>query len=182
MSTPENGNQIPPVPRYGEYAPPQQQAPQQAPPQVSQQLPPQPPPYHGQQAYYGVQSGKRPLRTADLIISIILLVVGLFGALNGIYGALQLEYLMQIEYTQFGLGTYVQNGPFVAVQAIIIVSHAVLYIITVPVTIALISKRTMAFWVPLSAGVLAALVFWVAFFALVFADPALSDALMNPPS
>ena len=174
MSTPQDsGNQLPPVPRYGEYAPPQQQPAQAYVPFQNQGL--------GQQPYYGGQYGKPPVRLADVIVSIILLVFGLFGAVSGINGALQIDYLMQVEYDQFNLGEYVRNGPVVLVQAIIVVSHVLLLLISVPVTIVLIVKRKLAFWVPLTAGVLAGLIFWVALLVLIFAAPALSNALQTPP-
>ena len=178
MSNPQDGQQIPPVPQYGEYAsgpitpPPYQQA---YVPMASHQP-------GGQPMYYGQPTGARPLRTADAIVSIVLLVFGFFGMIVGILWAIGLDSYMQGTYDGAGLGEYVRNGPFVAVQAAIIVSHFLLFAISTPLTIVLIIKRKISFWVPLSAGVLATIIFWVALLLLMFSDPALSAVMQNTPA
>ncbi len=163
------------MPAYGEYAPvePTNATKPTRPRESTQQF--------AQHPYYAQQPGRQPLRTADLIVSVILLAVGLFGALTGVNAGVRLDYLMQVEYTQFGLDEYVRVGPFVAVQAVIIVSHLLLFVIAVPITITLIRKRRIAFWVPLTAGAIAAIIFWVAMSVLIFSDSALLEALQNQP-
>jgi hypothetical protein len=41
------------------------------------------------------------------------------------------------------------------------------------VSILLLIKNKIAFWVPLTAGVIAAIVFWGTFMAIMFSDPTL---------
>jgi hypothetical protein len=175
MSTDAPGS-LPPVPQYGEYA----------------QAPSGPPPYQPnyvsmagqqQQMYYGQPyMARRPLRTADAIVSIVLLVLGLFGLGLGVTYAFALDLLMQQEYTQLGLGTYVRSGPFAAVQAVIIVSHVVLFAISTPLTIVLIVKRKITFWIPLTAGALATIVFWGVVMTFIFTDPLISDVIQSRSS
>jgi len=174
MSTPDsNPPQLPPIPVYGEYA-----SPAQAP------FPPQQQPYapqYGQHPYYAPQYGtKPPLRTADMIISIVLLAFGFFGALSGIGMAFQLEYAMQVQHDDYGLGAYEATSVVVGAQAAIIASHLLLLLISTPLTIVLILKRKISFWLPLTAGVLAAIVFWIALIVVIVADPALMEALQTP--
>jgi hypothetical protein len=134
----------------------------------------QPPMYYAQP-----YNGKRPLRTADAIISIVLLVLGFIGMLLGIVTALVLETSMQDQYTLYGLGTYDPPSSLVAMQAIVIVAHLLLFVISTPITILLIVKRQISFWVPLTAGVIATLVFWGVLFGLMLSDPILMDGIQR---
>lgn len=165
MSTPESAKQRPPVPRYGEYA----------------DLPPVPaadPSVGG--ANQPVETGERPPRTGDLIASVILLVLGFFGVAIAIFNALTISLQMQQVYEQYGVEGDYEPGPGVAVAgAVIVISHVVLYALAVIVTIALVRKRRLSFWMPLSAGVLAFVIMIITFIALAFADPALVDAMMK---
>jgi hypothetical protein len=73
-------------------------------------------------------------------------------------------------YGQSGLGGW--NGSVGAAPAVIAVSHIVLYLLAAGVSIPLLIKNKIAFWVPLAAGVIAAIVFWGSLFAIVLSDPA----------
>ncbi len=183
MSTPEiqPNPPVPPVPAYGEYAAP---GPVYAPVPPAQQQYPQPgyyvpQPYTTQQPtyqYYG-EPGKRPLRVADLVISIILLVIGLFGVGYTLLTGVVLESAMQQQYDSYDLGTYTPGSSVAVLQAVLIVSHVVLYVVVVPITLLLIVKRRISFWVPLTGGVIAAAIFWVALIVFIASDPTLRDAL-----
>ena len=172
MSTPESPNaHVPPVPRYGEYA-----NPGYAPPAYSAEpVPPaQPAPFYVQPA------GPRPRRTWDLVLSIVLLVVGLFGVLLAIFNAATIDFQMEALYEEYGVSQAYKAGPATAIgQAVIIVSHLLLYVVAILVTLLLIRKNRVAFWVPLSIGALAFLVFFGTIMVLVLTDPLLFDAAMQ---
>jgi hypothetical protein len=129
---------------------------------------------------YGVPPVKRR-RTWDLILTIILLVVGLFGMGIGlVYAAIFSDPALVKEvfdqaYSQSGLGGW--NGSVGAAPAVITVSHILLYLVAVGVSILLLVKNKVAFWVPLTAGVIAAIVFWGSLFAIVFSDPTLMSGV-----
>jgi hypothetical protein len=53
----------------------------------------------------------------------------------------------------------------------------VLFLAALGVSILLLVKRRVAFWVPLVAGAVAAIIFWVVLFSLVFGDQALMNAI-----
>lgn len=164
MSTPDsNAPQVPPVPAYGEYAP-------AVPPQL-------PYPY-----YTGQHDGRPPVRTADTIVSILLLFVGLFGALLGIFSATLLDSFMQGAYDSEHLGTYVPTAGLPIAQAVIIVSHLLLVILSTVLTIVLLTKRKVAFWVPLTAGGVATIVFWGTAMVLMMFDPAILETLGSTPN
>jgi hypothetical protein len=182
MSTPESPNHVPPVPRYGEYAP-------VAP--VQQETPGQPafqPPAYQQhpqsgQSYYAQPGAERPRRTADMVISIVLLVIGFFSVLVAILNAFTISLQMEAIYEDYGIdGQYEAGAGGAIATAVIIISHLVLYVLAVVFTIVLIRKRRISFWLPLSAGVLASIIFIGTFVALILADPALVEVLSNPPA
>ena len=72
-------------------------------------------------------------------------------------------------YGQSGLGGW--NGSVGAAPVVIGISHVLLYLAAAGVSIPLLLRNRIAFWVPLAAGVLAAIVFWGALFAIVLSDP-----------
>jgi hypothetical protein len=189
MSEPNSASDpTPEVPKapsftYGETS----AAPPAAPSAPSDPLPPptygeRVPDYAAAPAYgtpvYGaaVQPVKRR-RTWDLVLTVILLVVGLFGMGIGlIYAALfadpaSVQLIFDQAYRDAGLGGW--NGSVGAAPAIIAISHIVLYLVALGVGILLLVKNKIAFWVPLSAGVLAAIIFWGAMMAIIFSDPSI---------
>src|SRR5690606_3335750 len=130
----------PPQPRYGEYAPPGY-------------VPPAAPPVAAAPA------GRRR-RTWDVTLTIVLLVLGLFGVLAGLaLGAVYTDAeLLDAGFEQQGLGSF--DGEVGGAYAIIAVSHIALYLAAVGVAVPLLVTKRIAFWVPLVAGVVAAIVFW----------------------
>jgi len=169
MSTPETPNaHVPPVPRYGEYANPGFTPPAYE----AQPTPPAP--------YYAPPTAERPRRTWDLVLSIVLLVFGLFGVLLAVFNAATLDYQLEDLYEQYGVGGQYEPGAGSAIaQAVIVVSHVLLYVVAILVTLLLIRKNRVSFWVPLSFGALAFIVFIVTLMVLVLSDPVLFDAAMQ---
>lgn len=154
------------------------------------QQPPAQQPYtsqpYAQQPYsaqpYGQQpqnpAGPRPLRTGDMIASIVLLVVGFFSTLIAILNALTLTTQIQALYEENGLtGAYEPTVGATVAVIVIIASHLILLAIAAIVTALLIRKRKPSFWVPLVAGVLAFVIFFGAIIAVMLSDPALVDAI-----
>lgn len=190
MSTPEMPKHVPPVPQYGEYAP-------TAPPQQSYPAPaaPQPPTYtpmashqqpnyaqqgYGSQGYYD-PNAPRPVRTGDMIASVVLLVLGGLSVLYALFNALTLNIQMEAIYDQYGLEYEAGPGGAIA-AAVLVISHLVLYAIAVIFTIVLIRKRRISFWLPLTIGVVATIIFFATIMVLAFSDPALLQAATEQSS
>jgi hypothetical protein len=155
-----------PAPQYGEYA-------AQTPPPASA---PTPAPQYGYAAplpEYGYPVAKpgRQRRTWDLVLTIVLLAIGLFGAGIGvIYGVIfSIPGLWADAFAQQGYGTF--DGDTGAAGAILILSHALLYLATVGVSIFMLVKKFITFWVPLSVGVIAAIIFWATVTSVILSDP-----------
>ena len=158
---------VPPVPQYGEYAPGGYVAPQPV------AGPPQPLPYGA--ASYPQQAPARQRKTWDLVLTVVLLVLGFFGMIIGVLYAAFLGEILQEAYRQEGLGTF--SGDTGAAGSIIVVSHVVLYLIAVGGSIPLLLSKRVAFWLPLAAGVIAAIIFWGALFVVMLNDPTLMNSL-----
>ena len=154
------------VPQYGEYAaqPPAMPAPATQPP---------PPAYASVQPGQQIPGLPRRRHTWDLVLTIILLVLAVFGLLLALFYAAVWSTLMQTVYDTYNLGPY-QGGTGPAL--VIVVSHLVLFAIAVGVSIPLVIRNKVAFWIPLTAGVIAAFFFWGA----VFSDPVVIGYLANP--
>ena len=131
-----------------------------APPAYGERLPaPSGPPAYGAPASSAAPVKAR--RTWDLVLTIILLVVGFFGAgLGLLYGFIFLNpSLLVLGLDERGLDTTVGDTSGAGIA--IIVTHALLYLIAAGVGILLLVKKKIAFYVPLAAGVIAAVIFFV---------------------
>jgi len=138
---------------------------------------------YGAPSYYAPATGERPPRTADMIVSIVLLVIGFISVLLAVLNAFTITFQMEELYSQYGVDGEYQPGAGAAIAAaVIIISHLVLYALAVTFTIVLIRKRRISWWLPLSAGVLASIIFIGTFMALIIADSTLFEALMNTPA
>jgi hypothetical protein len=166
---------VPPVPRYGEYAPPGYVSPVQP---VSPAAP-----QYGQAGEYGqggqpfgaasypAQPGARRRKTWDLVLTIVLLALGLFGMLIGlVYAAIFADpATLDAVFEQQGLNGF--NGEVGAAPAVISVSHVLLYLVALGGSIPLLIGKRVAFWLPLVAGVIAAVIFWATLIGVFLSDP-----------
>jgi hypothetical protein len=105
-----------------------------------------------------------------MVLTTVLLVMGFFGAGAGVlYGVLFSDPVLIAEtLDQAGYPGF--SGDAGAAPAVLIVSHVVLYLLALS-SIALIIKRRVAFWLPLAAGVVAAIIFWSTLTAVLMSDP-----------
>lgn len=144
-------------------------------------------PVYGQQPAYGQPAYAQPVygqpgfgatpaprrRTWDIVLTIVILVIGLGGlSLGLIYAwAFSQPELLDQAFRQQGLSGF--SGDVGSAGAIIAISHILLYLLAVGLSILLLAKKKVAFYVPLAAGVLAAIIFWGTLVAVVMSDPTL---------
>jgi hypothetical protein len=162
VAQPQQGYPQQTQPGYPQPGYPQQGYPQQAYPQQAQ-------PVYGQPGFGSAPVAKR--RTWDVVLTIILLVLGLGGTLLGVlYGIIFSSHeLVDDAFRQQGLGGF--DGEIGATPLVLIVSHVVLYLLAAGLSILLLVKKKIAFYVPLIAGVVAAVIFWTALIMLMMTDP-----------
>jgi hypothetical protein len=145
---------------------------------VSPVPPPAVEPVVGAPAYYAPPAAQRTSRTADVAITCVLLALGVIGMLIGVSTGLTLDRSLAGQAATYGV-TYHAPADLGALGAVIVISHVVLYLAALGVSIALLVKRRTSFWVPLVGGVVAAIIFWGILLSLIMSDQALMNALQN---
>ena len=173
-----------PRPQYGEYAPEgwtwkppagdhiSDPAPQMtAPPAAASARP--------------VSTDGRPERSADRFITIMLLVIGVLGMWGAISTLQSLPDQLPIAIRDASemLGTDVSGFEYVPgpeVPGILLagsIAQIALWVISAWWAIARLRARKLAFWVPLSAGVVSFVLLYATMFIVVLNDPALVQAI-----
>jgi hypothetical protein len=172
---PEQAQQPLAPPQYGERLPGYENGPAAGQP-AAPAVPPQP----GYAApAYGSPYGAPPVkkrRMWDTVLTIILLVIGLFGMIIGLFYAWILSDPNLFREAMATQG-FTLNVDTRGAATIIGVSHVVLYLIGAGVGILLLIKNKVAFWVPLAAGVIAAIVFWGTLMAAIMSDPSFMNQM-----
>ena len=170
VQPPAPGYAQPPAPGYAQPGyPPQPGYAQPGYPQPGYPQPGYPQPAYAVPGYGAAPAPRR--RTWDLVLTIILLVAGVVGTIIALFYAWIFSdpTLFADAMSQQGMPLTVDTR---GAGVIIGVSHPVLLLIAAGVSILLLIKNKIAFWVPLTAGVIAAIVFWGTIFAVVLSDPA----------
>jgi hypothetical protein len=125
------------------------------------------PPYVPVQQYAPAPPPKKT-RVADVAITSSLLSFGLAGAVLGtLFAVILLDAAGEAEEGDYG---YVAPATTLAFFLAVIISHGVLYLLALGISIPLMITRRIAFYVPLAAGVLAAVLFWAFFFSIMAGD------------
>jgi len=114
-----------------------------------------------------------------VVLTSLLLVLGLIGASLGVvYGVMFTDpaLLRDVLADQGYPGFDAKPG---AVPAVLVISHVVLYLIALS-SIGLLATKRIAFWLPLAAGVVAAIIFWSCLFIVVSSDPGFITQFPTP--
>ena len=169
---------VPPVPRYGEYAPADSPTPATSGEVlVPAQVPANP---YGVPGYAAPVTPpnmydaplKRKRRTWDLVLTILLLVSATFGTLAGLgYAAIFSDpAVLSAAMRQQGFTGF--SGTIGAAPVILAVSHLLLYVVALGLSIPLLMRgRIVVFWIPLVAGLLAAIIFVSVIASVIASDP-----------
>lgn len=112
---------------------------------------------------------RRDWSGVDRVLSITLLGLGALGFLIGVATAILLPLGMHSVYDQRGETFFESSGSGHAL-ALLLWSHVVLFVAAVGITVLLLRRRVVAFYVPLAAGLIAAVVFWVVVISYLVAD------------
>ena len=181
MTTPEpTGTPAPrPRPQYGEYATPDEalaaaraRDPWPAPTAPTASPAPVAPP-----------AAVRAPSSIDRTITIALLVFGGFSTAYAIATMLTLRENFATLYTAYGIDGIHQAGPVDSVAAtLVIVSHVALLAGAVLLARTRLKAGRLSFWIPLTAGAIASVIFFVAFAVIIAADPNLVEFLQSTPT
>lgn len=172
-----------PTPQYGEYASPQEQA-----KVIARSLPPVPPVLQPKDSKTAVTpalappasapvvasaSGPavRPRRRWDLALSIGMLAYAAVTILAGFSQYSDLPSLLNQVYAQQGIGTFAGTEFAATAGFAINASNLIIYASVLPLTVARLRARRIAFWIPLAGGVLAAIITGSLMIAVMVNDP-----------
>lgn len=136
---------------------PQSQAPEQTPAATQTHAAPTGPP--------SSDPGERRGSVADRVITIVLLVLGAFGALQMALGMLTLGTQLEIIATTLGVEDFTVPAGMTALQSVGTIVMLSLFAVALIWSVQRLRANKLAFWVPLSAGVLAFILVFV--FALI---------------
>ena len=177
--------ELPPIPRRPTPIEPAPAPPPTAwPPAAAPPVAPSPPVGYGQAGAYipatpsSAATGRRR-HIADIVVSSILLFFGLLGAAGAGVTAAILPSAMQQQYDDYSLGTFEPTADFTVIQHSLWIACLVLFLTALGLTVMLIAKKRPSFYIPLIAGVVSTLLYWILVVAALVADPALNDAI-NP--
>ncbi|MDH6180349.1 hypothetical protein M2152_000531 [Microbacteriaceae bacterium SG_E_30_P1] len=150
-----------PAPRYGEYAP---GAPRVEDPPLPPPTPVEPEP-----------EPKPRYNTRDLIITTALLLVGVWDVASRWQEYLGFGSVLAEAFAFQGLDEFTSYDEAAAVGLWMNISRAAILVITIVVSLILISRGRIAFWVPLVGGALAIIVLLVLSASVMVNDPAFVD-------
>lgn len=122
----------------------------------------------------------KPARRADRIITIVLLVLGAFGALNMGFSAMQLPAQVAQAAQIFEIDGFVVPASISTVGTVGAIILLALYAVTLIASIQRLRTRKLTFWLPLSAGVLALIVSLVISLVAFGQSPELMQAMADP--
>jgi hypothetical protein len=166
-------------PQYGEFASPEQQAKAMGKPWPPVVEKPAVAAQHSTasraQPLAGMTPGSAALtrpRRWDVTVTVALLVYGLYSVIAGFFQFRDLGSVLNGVFAAQGIGDYTPTAQTTTLGTVIMVSNVVIYAIAVAITLPLLRRGKLAFYVPLIAGALAGIVVATCMVVLIFADPA----------
>ncbi len=115
---------------------------------------------------------RKPLK-ADIVATCILLIAGLIGCSFAIVSVNGLGQYIQSEYALHSLGIYTPPAILGTITIAITVSHIALFVLALAISTRLMTRRRVAFYVPLTAGIIAATIFWTVLISFIASDQVL---------
>jgi len=124
----------------------------------------------------------RPRRTWDIILTTALLALAVYDVIGGYSTFANLAPVMQSIYDQLSIGQFA--SPALAAQWGLIanIARIAILLLVILVSLLLVSRRRLAFWVPLAGGALAVIVVLGCFMVIVASDPAYLEFVMRQAS
>lgn len=121
----------------------------------------------------------RPRRTWDIILTTALLALAVYDVIGGYSTFANLAPVMQSIYDQLSIGQFA--SPALAAQWGLIanIARITILLLVILVSLRLVSRRRLAFWVPLAGGALAVIVALACFMFIIASDPAYLEFVMR---
>jgi hypothetical protein len=108
----------------------------------------------------------KPTGPRDATVTTVLLGLSLIGTLVGVITGALINAILRAGYEAQGIA-YFETTSTATAQLAMIVSHILLFGISAVVTILLRKRKRMSFYVPLAAGIIAAILYWTLLIMIV---------------
>lgn len=166
-----------PRPEYGEYATPEEQAEAMgtptAPDVPAAAVDYPPPAVTDSAAPAATAAGPGKPRRWDLVISMTLIIFGVYVTISGLSTYSDLAASLTQIYGMYGYdGTYPNSDQARVIGTALNVINPVLLVLTIWLTYRRTRLGRISFWIPLVAGVVSTVVSTILLMVLLFADPA----------
>lgn len=120
-------------------------------------------------------AGQRPVPKWNQTVTIVLMIVGIIGLFLSMATIQAIPQSIQMVYANEGLGTY---KPAATVNTLIFAAQltmVAIWVISGLISVILLTRRRLAFYVPIIGGVIAFVALFVFLSAIVATDPTLID-------
>jgi len=121
----------------------------------------------------------RPRRTWDIILTTALLALAVYDVIGGYSTFANLAPVMQSIYDQLSIGQFASTALAAQWGLIANIARIAILLLVVLFSLRLVSRRRLAFWVPLAGGALAVIVVLACFMVIVASDPAYLEFVMR---
>lgn len=111
----------------------------------------------------------------DRIATFVLLGVGLVSVLTTLPSMFELPDVMTQAYAQFGIGSYTNEAFANAMGWVILISHIILWVMALMLSLRRLAAGKIAWWVPFVIGVIANIIYIVVIVIVMVNDPAFND-------
>lgn len=152
-----------PRPQYGEYADPAPVSPPSYAPPVVIASP---------EAPAAATRTERPRRTWDVVLTTLLLALAVYDVIGGFSTFATLAPAIQVMFDQTGVGEFTATAVAQQWGFIANAGRIAILVIVILVSLLLVARRRIAFWVPLAGGALAVILAVVCIAVIIVSDPA----------
>jgi len=121
----------------------------------------------------------RPRRTWDIVLTTALLALAVYDVIGGYSTFANLAPVMQSIYDQLSIGQFASTALAAQWGLIANIARIAILLLVILASLLLVSRRRLAFWVPLAGGALAVVVVLACFLFIIASDPAYLEFVMR---
>ncbi len=169
MPAPEPAPDPRPRPRYGEYADPSPLPPPSIETRADLAAALSGTPIDAPRA---ATPAERPRRTWDVVLTTALLALAVYDVVGGFSTFANLTPAIQAMFDQTGVGEFTATAVAQQWGFIANAGRIAILVIVILVSLLLVARRRIAFWVPLVGGALAVIVAVICIAVIIVSDPA----------
>jgi flagellar biosynthesis protein FlhB len=118
---------------------------------------------------------ERKRRSWDVALTAALLFLAVYDVVGGFAGFAQLGAVLSDAFEQQGIDEFSSFKLAANMGVVINIARIAILAIVIVVSLVLMSRNRLTFWVPIAGGVLAGLVVLVCILVVILADPALLE-------